>query len=110
VFNRKTVDPKTFSPVANTSKRARHGVSGKGGSVELKLGTEGNQHTVALMPRDHGSRSTMVHADDVSRFGLIYVHIRTQETIDRKSQLTGIRRFLPCLTLELSSTNISAVS
>jgi hypothetical protein len=51
---------------SNASKPVWCDVSGSGESVELKVGTEGNQHVVAFKPRDHGSR-----------FALVYVRVRT---------------------------------
>jgi hypothetical protein len=51
---------------ANASKPVWCDVSGSGDSVELKVGTEGNQHVVAFKPREHGSR-----------FGLIYIRVHT---------------------------------
>jgi hypothetical protein len=51
---------------ANASKPVWCDVSGSGDSVELKVGTEGNQHLVAFKPREHGSR-----------FALIYIRVRS---------------------------------
>jgi hypothetical protein len=51
---------------ANASKPVWCDVSGSGDSVELKVGTEGNQHVVAFKPREHGSR-----------FALIYIRVHT---------------------------------
>jgi hypothetical protein len=51
---------------ANASKPVWCDVSGSGDSVELKVGTEGNQHLVAFKPREHGSR-----------FALIYIRVHT---------------------------------
>ncbi len=55
----------TASP-SNASKPVWCDVSGSGDSVELKVGTEGNQHVVAFKPTDHGSR-----------FALVYVRVRS---------------------------------
>jgi len=51
---------------ANASKPVWCDVSGSGDAVELKVGTEGNQHVVAFKPRDRGSR-----------FALIYIRVHT---------------------------------
>jgi len=51
---------------ANVSKPVWCDVSAGGESVELKAGTEGNQHVVAFKPRERGSR-----------FALIYVRVHT---------------------------------
>ena len=51
---------------ANASKPVWCDVSGSGDSMELKVGTEGNQHVVAFEPREHGSR-----------FALIYIRVHT---------------------------------
>jgi len=51
---------------SNAAKPVWCDVSGSGDSVELKVGTEGNQHVVAFKPRDHGSR-----------FALVYVRVRS---------------------------------
>jgi hypothetical protein len=59
-FNVPNVSP------ANASKPVWCDVSGSGDSVELKVGTEGNQHVVAFKPREHGSR-----------FALIYIRVHT---------------------------------
>lgn len=51
---------------SNASKPVWCDISGKGDAVELKVGTEGNQHVVAFKPRDRGSR-----------FALVYVRVHT---------------------------------
>jgi hypothetical protein len=51
---------------ANASKPVWCDVSGSGDAVELKVGTEGNQHVVAFKPRARGSR-----------FALIYIRVHT---------------------------------
>ena len=51
---------------ANASKPVWCDVSGSGDTMELKVGTEGNQHVVAFEPREHGSR-----------FALIYIRVHT---------------------------------
>ena len=48
------------------SKPVSCGKSGSGDSVELKVGTEGNQHIVAVKPSSQGSR-----------FALVYVRMHT---------------------------------
>jgi len=48
------------------SKPVSCGNDGSGDSVELKVGTEGNQHIVAVKPNSKGSR-----------FALVYVRMRT---------------------------------
>ena len=48
------------------SKPVSCGNDGSGDSVELKVGTEGNQHIVAVKPNSHGSR-----------FALVYVRMHT---------------------------------
>ena len=48
------------------SKPVSCGNNGSGDSVELKVGTEGNQHVVAVKPNRQGTR-----------FALVYVRIRT---------------------------------
>jgi len=48
------------------SKPVSCGNDGRGDSVELKVGTEGNQHIVAIKPNSKGSR-----------FALVYVRMRT---------------------------------
>ena len=48
------------------SKPVSCGNDGSGDSVELKVGTEGNQHIVAIKPNSKGSR-----------FALVYVRMRT---------------------------------
>jgi hypothetical protein len=48
------------------SKPVSCGNDGSGDSVELKVGTEGNQHIVAVKPNNKGSR-----------FALVYVRMRT---------------------------------
>ena len=48
------------------SKPVSCGNDGSGDSVELKVGTEGNQHVVAVKPSMKGSR-----------FALVYVHMHT---------------------------------
>jgi hypothetical protein len=47
-----------------------HCGDGKGEQVELKVGTQGNQHIVAVKPSGHGSE-----------FALVFVRTRTGETI-----------------------------
>jgi len=49
-----------------SSKPVSCGNSGSGDSVELKVGTEENQHIVSIKPNSQGSR-----------FALVYVHIHT---------------------------------
>jgi hypothetical protein len=56
----------------DTSKPVSCDSNGSGDSVELKVGTEGNQHVVSVKPNSHGSR-----------FALVYVRMHTgkDETI-----------------------------
>ncbi len=48
------------------SKPVSCGKDGSGDSVELKVGTEGNQHVVAIKPNGPGTR-----------FALVYVRMHT---------------------------------
>lgn len=57
---------KDYDSKDDLSKPVSCGSSGSGDSVELKVGTEGNQHIVSIKPNSQGSR-----------FALVYVRIRT---------------------------------
>jgi len=57
---------KNFDSKDDLSKPVSCGSNGSGDSVELKVGTEGNQHIVSVKPNSQGSR-----------FALVYVRIRT---------------------------------
>lgn len=46
---------------SNASKPVWCDVSGSGNALELKVGTEGNQHVVAFKPSDRGSRFALVY-------------------------------------------------
>jgi hypothetical protein len=57
---------KDYDNKDDLSKPVSCGSNGSGDSVELKVGTEGNQHIVSVKPNSQGSR-----------FALVYVRIRT---------------------------------
>lgn len=57
---------KDYDSKDDLSKPVSCGSNGGGDSVELKVGTEGNQHIVSVKPNSPGSR-----------FALVYVRIRT---------------------------------
>jgi hypothetical protein len=57
---------KDFDSKDDLSKAVSCGSNGHGDSVELKVGTEGDQHIVSIKPNSQGSR-----------FALVYVRIHT---------------------------------
>jgi len=57
---------KDFDSKDELSKPVSCGSNGRGDSVELKVGTEGDQHIVSVKPNSQGSR-----------FALVYVRIHT---------------------------------
>jgi hypothetical protein len=88
MFNRKAVDEKTFSP------------GGKGESAELKAGNRSEP----APRRFHAERPWFPLWPDLCP------HHQGRHDLIETSVSTKVRRFLPCLTLELSNTKISAVS